>query len=82
MTHTFVPHLRRIAWSRTPVRPVSRLRDRLVALRSAFATQRERKRLRWELKQMAKANSHLIDDIGLTRRQVEAEIARLPFWQR
>ena len=29
---------------------------------------------------MSKANPHLIDDIGLTRRQVEAEIAK-PFWQ-
>ena len=30
---------------------------------------------------MSKDNPHLIDDIGLTRRQVEAEIAK-PFWQR
>lgn len=51
-------------------------------LANAFATRRERVRFRWELKRMAKANPHLIDDIGLTRRQVEAEIARLPFWQR
>ncbi|TIW78434.1 MAG: DUF1127 domain-containing protein, partial [Mesorhizobium sp.] len=28
------------------------------------------------------ANPHLIDDIGLTTRQVEEEIAKLPFWQR
>ena len=41
----------------------------------------ERIRFRWELEQMSEANPHLIDDIGLTRRQVEAEIAK-PFWQR
>jgi uncharacterized protein YjiS (DUF1127 family) len=29
---------------------------------------------------MSKDNPHLIDDIGLTRRRVEAEIAK-PFWQ-
>ena len=30
---------------------------------------------------MSKDNPDLIDDIGLTKRQVEAEIAK-PFWQR
>lgn len=40
----------------------------------------ERARFRWDLEQMVKANPHLIDDIGLTRRQAEAEIAK-PFWQ-
>ena len=40
----------------------------------------QRKRFRWELEQMSKANPHLIGDIGLTRRQVEAEIAK-SFWQ-
>ncbi|EHK54991.1 hypothetical protein MAXJ12_22541 [Mesorhizobium alhagi CCNWXJ12-2] len=29
---------------------------------------------------MSKDNPHLIDDIGLTKRQVEAEIAKR-FWQ-
>ena len=64
------------------VRPVeaSRLHYRLATLRGIIATWDERKRLRWELEQMLKADPHLIDDIGLTRRQVEAEIAK-PFWQ-
>lgn len=44
------------------------------------ATWRERMHFRWELARMAKGNPHLIDDIGLTRRQLEAEIAK-PFWQ-
>ena len=52
----------------------------LATLRSTIATWGERNRLRWQLAQMSKANPHLIDDIGLTRRQVEAEIAKR-FWQ-
>ncbi|MBZ9998397.1 DUF1127 domain-containing protein [Mesorhizobium sp. B264B1A] len=58
----------------------------LATLRSIVAawddrTWRERIRFRWELERMSKDNPHLIDDIGLTRRQVEAELAK-PFWQR
>ena len=49
-------------------------------LRSIIAAWSERMRVRWELEQMSKDGSHLIDDIGLTRRQVETEIAK-PFWQ-
>ena len=66
----------------TPVGPaeVSRRHYSLATLRSIIATWDERIRFRWELEQMSKANPHLIDDIGLTRRQVEAEIAK-PFWQ-
>ena len=52
----------------------------LASLRSIFARWDERRRFRWELRQMSKANPHLVADIGLTRRQVEAEIAK-PFWQ-
>lgn len=55
-------------------------RRHLATLRSIIATWSERIRVRWELEQMSKANPHLIDDIGLTRRQVEAEIAK-HFWQ-
>ncbi len=54
----------------------------LAALRSAIATWREQTRFRWELKRISRDNPHLIDDIGLTRRQAEEEIAKLPFWQR
>lgn len=49
-------------------------------LRSIIATWRERMCFRRQLERMSKANPHLIDDIGLTRRQVEAEIAK-PFRQ-
>jgi uncharacterized protein YjiS (DUF1127 family) len=75
------PH--QAAWPGTAVRPaeVSRRHDSLAILRSTIATWRERIRLRRKLEEMSKANPHLIDDIGLTRRQVEAEIAK-PFWQR
>ncbi|WP_167480612.1 DUF1127 domain-containing protein [Mesorhizobium waimense] len=67
----------------TSVGPASR--RRLTTLRSIIATWRdrtwrERIRFRWELEQMSKDNPHLIDDIGLTKRQVEAELAK-PFWQ-
>ncbi len=58
----------------------SRRRHGLTALWSMIATWRGRIRLRRKLELMSKANPHLIDDIGLTRRQVEAEIAK-PFWQ-
>jgi uncharacterized protein YjiS (DUF1127 family) len=64
------------------IRPVeaARLLYRLATLRGIMITWGERKRLRCELEQMLKADPHLINDIGLTRRQVEAEIAK-PFWQ-
>ncbi|RWM89908.1 MAG: DUF1127 domain-containing protein [Mesorhizobium sp.] len=64
-----------------PVKPTEKLRRHLTTLRSIIAAWDERKRFRWELEQMSKDNPHLIDDIGLTRRQVEAEIAK-PFWRR
>ena len=54
----------------------------LSALRSLIALRREQAYFRFELKRIAKDNPHLIDDIGLTRKEVEAEIAKLPFWQR
>ena len=78
----FAPH--KAARPGTPVAPVSR--RHLATLRSIIATWRdrtwrERIRFRWDLEQMSKANPHLIDDIGLTIRQVEGEIAK-PFWER
>jgi len=60
---------------------VSRRHYSLATPRSIIATWRWRLHFRWELEQKSKVNPHLIDDIGLTRRQVEAEIAK-PFWQR
>jgi uncharacterized protein YjiS (DUF1127 family) len=75
------PH--QAAGPETPLGPaeVSRRHYSLATLRSIIATWRERIRLRAKLEQMSKANPHLIEDIGLTRRQVEAEIAKR-FWQR
>ena len=52
----------------------------LATLQGMMATWDERKRFRRELEQMSKDNPHLVDDIGLTKQQVEAEIAK-PFWQ-
>ena len=52
----------------------------LAALRSIIATWEERKRFRCELEQKLKDDPHLISDIGLTRLEAEAEIAK-PFWQ-
>ncbi|MCA1404451.1 DUF1127 domain-containing protein [Ensifer sp. IC3342] len=69
-----------------PARPgmltdVSRRHYSLATLQSILATWDERIRFRWDLEQKAKDNPHLIDDIGLTKDQVEAEIAK-PFWRR
>ena len=52
----------------------------LAALGSIIAAWEERMRFRLKLEQMSKDNPHLIGDIGLTRKQAEAEIAK-PFWQ-
>ena len=71
---------RQAAWPATPARPTDVSRRHLAALPSIIATWGERIRVRWDLAQMAEANPHLIDDVGLTRRQVEAEIAK-PFWR-
>ncbi|TGQ71258.1 DUF1127 domain-containing protein [Mesorhizobium sp. M00.F.Ca.ET.186.01.1.1] len=57
-------------------------RRRLAALLGIIATWREQRYFRWDLKRISETNPHLIDDIGLTRQQVEDEIAKLPFWQR
>lgn len=65
-----------------PVWPAaaSRRRCSLAALPSVVARWKERQRLRRELEQMSVDNPHLLRDIGLTRQQVEAEIAK-PFWR-
>lgn len=52
----------------------------LTALRVIVATWGERIRVRREFEQKLKAAPHLIDDIGLTRAEAEAEIAK-PFWR-
>ncbi|WP_439500871.1 DUF1127 domain-containing protein [Aminobacter ciceronei] len=55
-------------------------RARWAALPGTIANWRWRIRFRWELEQKLKSDSHLIEDIGLTAPQVEAEIAK-HFWQ-
>lgn len=62
------------------LKEVPRQQSNLKTLPSLIATWTRRLRFRWELEQKSKDNPHLIDDIGLTQRQVEAEIAK-PFWQ-
>ena len=52
----------------------------LASLRNMIATWGERTRFRRELEQKLKDDPHLIADIGLTKREFEAEIAK-PFWQ-
>lgn len=42
---------------------------------------RQRIYFRRDLEEMAKANPHLIEDIGMKKWQVEEEIAK-PFWQK
>lgn len=66
----------------TPVGPaeVSRRHHSLATLRSIIASWDERERFRRDLEQKLKDDPYLIDDIGLTRRQVEVEIAKA-FWQ-
>jgi len=49
-------------------------------LRGLIETYRARRRFRCDLEQMSKENPHLIADIGLTRWQAEAEVAKR-FWQ-
>ncbi|TLP73427.1 DUF1127 domain-containing protein [Pseudomonas nitroreducens] len=52
----------------------------LHALLQLLALWQARARVRCQLASMARANPHLIEDIGLTRRQVAQEIAK-PFWR-
>ncbi len=77
-THGSVPH--RAARPGTPVGLVSRRHHSLATLRNIIAAWEERIRFRWDLEQKSKDNPHLLQDIGLTRRQAEAEIAK-PFWR-
>lgn len=65
-----------------PAMPKGSRRYSLAALRSYLAARRKQARFRFDLKRMATDNPYLLDDIGLTKEAVEAEIAKLPFWQR
>lgn len=84
MNDIFAPAPHQAACRATVVRPseTSPRRFSLAILRSIVAGWREQTHFRWDLKRISETNPHLIDDIGLTRRQVDEEIAKLPFWQR
>ncbi|HEV2502022.1 MAG TPA: DUF1127 domain-containing protein [Mesorhizobium sp.] len=68
--------------SGSSAKPASYPRYSLLTLFDNITAWRERTRFRWELRRLARDNPHLIDDLGLTREQVEDEIGKLPFWQR
>ena len=82
MTNIFASAPHQTVRRGTPVGQASRRRYSLATLRNTIAAWRERAYFRWDLKRISDTNPHLIDDIGLTRRQVDEEIAKLPFWQR
>ncbi|MGE3305040.1 MAG: DUF1127 domain-containing protein [Rhizobiaceae bacterium] len=52
----------------------------LARLRCQLKTWEERKRFRLQLGNMLETAPHLIDDVGLTKKHVEAEISK-PFWR-
>ena len=55
-------------------------RHGLSMLRDIITNYRARRRFRCDLERMSKENPHLIADIGLTKWQAEAEVAKR-FWQ-
>jgi len=70
-----------ITWPIAPSRPaVTGHSFSLSGLLNILRTWEDRARFRWSLKEMASTAPHLIDDMGLTKKQVEAEIAKR-FWQ-
>ncbi|HEV7319835.1 MAG TPA: DUF1127 domain-containing protein [Ensifer sp.] len=52
---------------------------RRFSLRSLIASWREKNRFQIDLERKLQGDPHVLDDVGLTRRQVEDELAR-PFW--
>lgn len=82
MSDAFATARRPAEWPRTAAgsAEMSRRCSRLAIVRSIVATWDERMRFRWDLERKSKDTPHLIDDIGLTKRQVETEIAK-PFWR-
>ncbi|MCK3779058.1 DUF1127 domain-containing protein [Ensifer sesbaniae] len=83
MNHVPIPVSRqRVVRPAVPAREENRLRwhTSFAALRRIVATWEKRARFRRDVEQVSRHDPHLIDDIGLTRRQVEIEIAK-HFWQ-
>ena len=77
---TLVPARQQTARTGTPAEQVDVSRRHFAALRNLMATWSWRSRFRRDLAHKSKDEPHLIDDIGLTRQQVEAETVK-PFWQ-
>ncbi|MBD9517516.1 DUF1127 domain-containing protein [Pseudomonas sp. PDM22] len=72
-----------VAMNHTPrllLPEASRRSFSLSSLLQLLALWQTRARVRRQLACMARANPHLIEDIGLTRRRVAQEIAK-PFWR-
>ncbi len=81
MNDILAPALHRAAAPQARLAAASLQSGRFAPLRGILATWRWRARYRRELAQKSRHDPHLIDDIGLRRAQVEAEIAK-PFWLR
>jgi len=76
---TLAPHQK--AWPTISAKPAQApRRDSPATLLDIITVWEERRRFRWELEEMAKTNPHLITDIGLTKEELEAEVAK-PFWK-
>lgn len=82
MADTFASDLDCVARAQAPTGRTSAQRRplSLAGLRGMLEAWEERKRFRLRLEDMLMTAPHLIEDIGLTRRQAEAEIAK-PFWR-
>ena len=80
MADTFVSVPHGIARMQVLVIRMGASRSPLAALRHMLKTWEERKHLRLKLQDMLLTAPHLVDDIGLTTKQVEVEIAK-PFWR-
>lgn len=82
MADTFASALDCLARTQAPVRRrrAPRRSLGLAGLLGMLGAWEERKRFRLRLEDMLMTAPHLIEDVGLTRKQVEAEIAK-PFWQ-
>jgi uncharacterized protein YjiS (DUF1127 family) len=79
---TFAPHSGADMWpaaAAASAKPVGIWR-KIADLPTLVGTWRERLYFRRELMRLVKDGPELIDDIGLTMRQVDDEIAK-PFWQ-
>ncbi|MFR0692811.1 DUF1127 domain-containing protein [Enterobacterales bacterium AE_CKDN230030158-1A_HGKHYDSX7] len=65
---------------RLPLPEASPLSFSPARLRALLALWQARVRVRRQLADLARGNPHLVEDIGLTRRQLAAEVAK-PFWR-